>query len=124
MGGVLTCIHGHLVQVEGGGFQCDIAFLLIGLNFNGFRFVTNVRECDFCDGSVGGDFVFSVDVADDALLPFIDDHVDKCQGLTVFLVGDFSAEGVALSKQSAGDSNQQKKQEERKDVCAEERLHS
>ena len=74
---VLACFNGDFAQLEDGGFQCHIAFLLVGHQFKCFRLVADGREDDFCDGLAGGDFIFSVNVGDDAVLPFVDDHVGE-----------------------------------------------
>ena len=77
MGRILAGFHGHLVELEGGGLQSDIAFRLTGLYLKGLRRISDGGEGDFGDGLVSGDLVSAVDVADDAVQALVDDHIDK-----------------------------------------------
>ena len=118
VGGVFSGFHSHLVELEGGGLQGDVAFRLTRLYLKGLRRISDGGEGNFGNRFVSGDLVFAVDVADDALQPFVDDHIDKGQGLMVFGVRDFSAEGMALRPQTCCGQAKEKKGEKRQDMRA------
>ena len=84
-------------------------------------FVADGRKLHFQDRLVKADDIASVDVADDAVLPVINHHIDESQRLAVALVGDFAAKGKGLGKQGF---HQKKEQNEGKNPDAEGVLHS
>ena len=91
VGGVFASFDGDFSQFKSLGCECDIALVLAGLQVDVFGLVADGRELHLRDGLIGCDAISAVDVADDALLPVVDDHVDEGQWLAIAFIGDFAA---------------------------------
>ena len=98
VGGVFAGFDGDLAQFKSLGCERDIALVLAGLQVDVFGLIADGRELHLRDGLVGCDAVSTVDVANDALLPVVDDHVDEGQGLTIAFIGDFAAQSMRLTE--------------------------